>query len=95
MSYFIIPKINNIIAVNPTVEENTSRDPSIHLSHSLFNYYYILHKKIISTCVSDRELEITCSDLSYNSYDNLIRSVNPYEYILLVPLYERVCRIAY
>ena len=47
MSYFIIPKINNIIAVNPTVEENTSRDPSIHLSHSLFNYYYILHKKII------------------------------------------------
>ena len=42
MSYFIIPKINNIIAVNPTVEENTSRDPSIHLSHSLFNYYYIL-----------------------------------------------------
>ena len=81
MSYFIIPKINNIITVNPTVEENTGKDPSIHLSHSLFNYYNILHRKIISTCVSDRELDIACLDLSYNSYDNLIRSVNPYEYI--------------
>ena len=28
MSYFIIPKINNIITVNPTVEENMGKDPS-------------------------------------------------------------------
>jgi hypothetical protein len=79
MSYFIIPKINNTININPIIH-NTSSDIKIQFSHSLFNYYNVLHRKIISTCVNDNECYIS-NDASYNTYDKLIRSVNPYEYI--------------
>ena len=79
MSYFLIPKINNIITVNPTLGEPT-RDTTIRISPSLFNFYNNLHRKIISTCIVDSETS-TIIDSSYNTYDNIIRCVNPYEYI--------------
>lgn len=79
MSYFLIPKINNTITVNPKLEEPT-RDTTIRISHSLFNFYNTLHRKIISTCIADNETA-TITDSSYNTYDNIIRCVNPYEYI--------------
>jgi len=79
MSYFLIPKINNTINVNPKLDDPT-RETTIRISHSLFNFYNTLHRKIISTCIADNEAAIV-SDLSYNTYDNIIRCINPYEYI--------------
>lgn len=81
MSYFILPKINSIITLLPILETEPNKDLSIHLSHSLFNHYNLLHRKIISTCVSDLNIFCKYSDTSFNSYDSLVRSVNPYEYI--------------
>jgi hypothetical protein len=71
MSYYILPKINNAIIVQPESSDNFFYP---YISHSLFNYYNELNKQIINICSSD-------NDLSYNKYEELIKIVNPYEYI--------------
>ena len=82
MSYFLIPKINNIIVVNPKLEEYTG-DYEIQLSHSLFNFHDTLHRKIINTCIAvDNENTSIISDISDNTtYENIVQCVNPHEYI--------------
>ena len=74
MSYYILPKINNTIIVEPESSENFL---SPYISHSLFNYYNEINQQIMSSCSSDND----DNDLSYNKYDELIKIVNPYEYI--------------
>ena len=71
MSYYILPKINNIIIVNPE-SSLTSLNPCV--SHSLFNYYNEINNQIINCKLKDK-------DYSSNNYENLIKIVNPYEYI--------------
>jgi hypothetical protein len=68
MSYYIIPKINNWVNVNPKNTETKLLKP--YISCSLFKYYNDLNEQIISN-LKDVELQ----------YDEVIKIVNPYEYI--------------
>jgi hypothetical protein len=71
MSYYILPKINNTIILQPESSDNCLYP---YISHSLFNYYNEINQQIMSNCLSDY-------DLSYNKYDELIKIVNPYEFV--------------
>ena len=70
MSYFTLPKINTTITVNPIESTNILKP---YISHSLLNYYTEMHKQI--------EQYLNINDLSYNSYEEITRIINPYEYI--------------
>jgi hypothetical protein len=65
MSYYIIPKINTFINVNPQKCIDNTLTP--YISFSLFKYYNELYNQIKK-------------ELSYN-YNEVIKIVNPYEYI--------------
>ena len=79
MSYYILPKINNTIIVEP---ESTDNFLSPYISHTLLNYYNEVNQQIMSNCFSNNvSNNVTDNDLSYNKYDELIKIVNPYEYI--------------
>ena len=69
MSYYILPKINNTININPNHTEEQNYKPVISLS--LYNYYNQLKGQIDNIFL----------DLSFNNYDEIIKIVNPYEYI--------------
>ena len=70
MSYFTLPKINTLITVNPIESTNILKP---YISHSLLNYYNEMHNQI--------EQYLNKNDLSYNSYEEITRIINPYEYI--------------
>jgi hypothetical protein len=72
MSYYILPKINNNIIVNP-IDCVTSIDRT-YISHSLFNYHLDLKHQIADICIDD-------IDFNNNTYEELIKIVNPYEYV--------------
>jgi hypothetical protein len=72
MSYYILPKINNLINVNPL--DTSNNDLKLYVSHSLFNYYSEITQQIKNICLSDL-------DFSFNIYNELIKIVNPYEYV--------------
>jgi hypothetical protein len=67
MSYYIIPKINNILNVNP---QNCDNNITPHISYSLYKYYKELLQEIKN--------HLKNTDTSYNEF---IQIVNPYEYI--------------
>ena len=71
MSYYIIPKINNWVNVNPKngVEELLSP----YISSSLFKYYKDLNEQIKNNIKNNTDIELP--------YDEVIKIVNPYEYI--------------
>jgi hypothetical protein len=72
MSYFILPKNNNIIDIIPLFD--IEKNP-IYTSYSVYNHYYETYeqlKKIIST---------DNTDISFNEIENLYKEFNPYEYI--------------
>lgn len=71
MSYYILPKIMNIVIVNPICSNKTYTS---YLSHSILNYYKEMCREITTSCEYD-------ADMSYNKIDHLIKIVNPYEYI--------------
>jgi hypothetical protein len=72
MSYYILPKINNIININPKDNGHNILQP--YISYSLFYYYNEMKTQITNGCKNE-------FDLSFNDYDELIKIVNPYEYI--------------
>ena len=72
MSYFTLPKINTTIIVNPLDSITSNNTP--YISHSLLNYYNELKDQINNICLST-------NDLSNNNYNELIKIVNPYEFI--------------
>jgi hypothetical protein len=72
MSYYILPKNNNIITVNPTCNDEDNCKP--FLSFSLYHYYNEITNQIVSMFQKD-------IDLSFNTYDDIIKIINPYEYI--------------
>jgi hypothetical protein len=72
MSYYILPKIHNIIDVCP--KDGSDHEPFPYLSHSLYNYYTDINQKITGICRDEHE---TAS----NIHEELLRLVNPYEYI--------------
>lgn len=71
MSYYILPKTNNILSIDPKTSTNPI-DPVISLS--LFNYYNEDKTIIDDICKND-------SELSSNTFGDITRMINPYEYI--------------
>lgn len=71
MSYYILPKTNNILSIDPKTSTNPI-DPVISLS--LFNYYSEDKTIIDDICKND-------SELSSNTFGDITRMINPYEYI--------------
>jgi hypothetical protein len=69
MSYYILPKINCIINLQP-IDSNYSL--KTYLSHSLFYYYNEILNQV--------KKNINDIDLSYN-FEELVKIINPYEYI--------------
>jgi hypothetical protein len=71
MSYYILPKNNNIVNVNPfsSIEECKP-----YLSCSFLNYYLEIKRQIVDMFILD-------SDVSDNTFDDAIRIINPYEFI--------------
>ena len=72
MSYYILPKINSIINVNPI--DSSTNILNSYVSHSLFNYHNEITQQIKNTCLND-------FDYSFNTFNDLIKIVNPHEYI--------------
>ena len=70
MSYYILPKNNNNLIVNP---QSNIDDCKLYSSYSLYNFYNVIQKQITDIFSND-------SDLSIN-YEELIKIVNPYEYV--------------
>jgi len=79
MSYYIIPKINNCINVNPKHGDNYDESLKPYISSSLFHYYKEIREEIqryfqnIHNMYNNTNSEI--------SYEEIIKIVNPYEYI--------------
>ena len=71
MSYYILPKINNDILLDIKCSAYRS-DP--YISYSLLNYYRNIKQQINFLCSNE-------TDFSYNNFDELIKIVNPYEYV--------------
>lgn len=69
MSYFTLPKINNLITINPITNKNA---PLIYTSHSLHSHYENLYEQLKCIC------EIKENAISL---DDLLMLINPYEYI--------------
>lgn len=70
MSYYILPKINNNLIVNPKFDNDNC---TVYCSFSLYNYYNNIKSQIDSICLNE-------PDLVYN-YNELVKIVNPYEYV--------------
>ena len=73
MNYYILPKINNTVIVNPIDSSNNKLHMYPYISQSLFKYYSESNKQIKSICENDDDTKL--------SYEDLIKIVNPYEYI--------------
>lgn len=69
MSYYIIPKIKNLVNVNPKHSDTECSKP--YISFSLFHYYNILYEQI----------QIYLKNMDDESYEDISKIVNPYEYI--------------
>ncbi len=71
MSYYILPKNNNKIIVNPIITNEVIKP---YVSFSFLHYYLEIKKQIIEMFIYD-------SDLSDNTFEDAIRIINPYEFI--------------
>ena len=73
MSYYILPKNNNTIVVEPN--NMVKNDDKVYnmpiISCSIYNYYNEVYNNILFLCES-------LNDLSYNTFDDLIKIINPY-----------------
>ena len=72
MSYYILPKNNNNIEIIPSYVNTNYNNP--YLSCTLLNYFNELKTQIINMC-------LTSNDLSFNTYEDIVKIINPYEYI--------------
>lgn len=67
MSYYILPKTNNIMNISLIVKENKAQ---IYTSHSLFNYYVDLYSQLKNICEDN-----------YEYMNTSLKLINPCEYI--------------
>jgi len=72
MSYYILPKINNQILINPSINLETKIQP--YISHSLLHYVNLI------TCQINNNI-VNSIDLSFNDYNEIVKLINPCEYI--------------
>jgi hypothetical protein len=73
MNYYILPKINNTVIVNPIDSSYNNLHSYSSISQSLSKYHTESNKQIKSICENDTDQNL--------SYEDLIKIVNPYEYI--------------
>lgn len=71
MSYYILPKINTFLNIIP---EDDVNDCHIYISSSLHNFYNNIKMQIETICLQE-------TNLLFNDYEEIIKLVNPYEYI--------------
>ena len=71
MSYYILPKNNNIIDIDAKIDEHKI---SIITSYSIYNYYCEVKKQLIKILSEN-------IDIQYNNIEHLFKEFNPYEYI--------------
>ena len=69
MSYYILPKTNNNITLNPLLDICKA---NTYTSHSLFYHYQEIYSQLIKQCNNND---------SINSIENLLKLINPYEFI--------------
>lgn len=79
MSYYIIPKINNLVIINPYIQMNQS---PIFTSHSLFLFYNDLKEQLLRInnyyIKSSHDFTI---DKNTITIEHIKKIINPYEYI--------------
>lgn len=69
MSYYILPKNNNNICIEPNIDSN---DIDIYTSYSLYNFYNESKNKLKYLIKTDESIIL---------FKNLLKVINPYEYI--------------
>ena len=69
MSYYILPKNNNKIYIEPNIN---SHDITIYTSYSLYNFYNESKNQLKSLIKTDESIV---------TFKNLLKIINPYEYI--------------
>ncbi len=83
MNYYILPKINNIINVNPI--DSSLNDFKPYISQSLLNYYNEMYNQIHNICNCENNNDSNNDSSNENDtlldFKELIKIVNPYEYI--------------
>jgi hypothetical protein len=72
MSYYILPKINNQIEISPSTTSEDDLKP--YISNSVIHYTNLIKQQIATNI-------LLLNDVSYNNCDDLIRIINPCEYI--------------
>ena len=87
MSYYILPKTNNNIHINlqnHNVEIKylkTNDENKLYVSNTLYNYYYDIMKEINFFFIDNEISYCILNELSFNTLEEFVRIVNPYEYI--------------
>jgi hypothetical protein len=71
MSYYILPKIDNEIIVNPI---SCIEPIKPYISHSVISYYYDVVDQITKTYLNE-------NIWSYRNFNDIIHIVHPYEYV--------------
>jgi len=77
MSYYVLPKNNNIININPQLDNNNNNNNLIYTSYSVYNYYENAYDQLIKILSLDEDLYIH----SISEYEKIYKEFNPYEYI--------------
>ena len=89
MSYYILPKTNNNIHINPNTN-NENNLAGLYISNTLYNYYSDIIKELkfffinneVSECINNEVSEYMLNnDIPYYTLEELNKIVNPYEYI--------------
>lgn len=77
-NYYTLPRINNIIKINPNINCN---DITPYISQTLIHYYNELAKEVNILCAKKNGDITNELNNEMNNYDEIIKLVNPYEYI--------------
>jgi len=75
MSYYILPKNNNILEIIPSID--TQQIP-IYTSYSIYHHYYDANELLLKITSS---IQPDLLDVSFNEIEYLYKEFNPYEYI--------------
>ena len=86
MTYYILPNHNNNISIN-LLYDNKKSNLDVYISHSLYNFYYNVKNQLVNLCKhnsvdeSNSVNNINIEHLHFNSFEEIIKIINPYEYI--------------
>jgi hypothetical protein len=82
MSYYLLPKNNNLIVVKPKCSVNNGDVINPFISQSLFIYYNEMFDEIHNLFGSKKKISTTqMENIPLNIYEDAIKQINPYEYL--------------